>query len=186
MEVDIMWKDSYASVNVAGDIVEEQVSDTFELRNSLGIAPLGKTQGILELMTQAEINVYGLLLPMDVEATAYEFFIPKEVLELMNKLGPKVVSQCRIRYHSSMIPDPILVYHPEWNKRFLLARWGDVLLPFAELQARVLPAATRILRTSIVEAKGLISTVEENFDDHITRFLNGETSGVTMSAYKPS
>lgn len=128
-------------------------------------------------MLEDEVFVYGVLCPQKTALAEYKASpIPLRVLQLAahaKSLG--LFGRLEVWDRASAaVKDPVLVANTGTNeyspgKRFILARWGEVLEPFAVLLARATDAHRAHLRDV---ARRLVATVEAATDEDILKNRN--------------
>jgi|KBSSwiStaDraftv2_1062776.scaffolds.fasta_scaffold494684_3 hypothetical protein len=124
-------------------------------------------------MTRLEYFVWSSVCPERTSVSVYRLSpIPLRVLQVIayaQSLG--IYHKLEVWHPRQVKEDPILVgvaRGEEWSSKcHLLARWGDVLVPFAELQERSKGVFKRKLASLLAEAKADIARTEERLDARV-------------------
>lgn len=140
----------------ASAVTEQQTAEAVALCESLGLKGQLKksddgvvTQIPYRTLTQDESFVYFILCPEKVSVTDYSKPLPLEILKTIAYV--RTLDLPELAYlevwdrTSAMVKDPVLIGRKtEWSgENYLLARWGEELLPLGVL----LPDALRIFNT---------------------------------------
>lgn len=132
-------------------------------------------------MTAEEQAIYSVLMPNRVEIGKYSD-------------GPIPLRALQVAAHAKSLDyfdhgvevwcpqpgrdDPILVGKRKdergWGTElYILARWGDVLLPLEELREKARPIIASKVKAAIAKARGSITAFESGLDDKIDAYLHG-------------
>ncbi len=120
------------------------------------------------LMTEEELCVYSLLMPKHVEISKYsDGPIPLRVLQVAAHARDLGLPVLRVWCPATgPKDDPILVAreHDYTSKIWLLARWGDALLPMEELAKKAAALARDGIKTALLaaleEVRGDLSMID--------------------------
>ena len=129
-------------------------------------------------MTKQESRVYKLVCPTQSDLTNYDdSAIPLRVLQVAAHAQTLGVFSKLVVWHADNadVKDPVLCgwkgtsdWSGEW---FILARWGEVLLPLSELVTRAKELAIAQLRLKIEKikhgAESALSTINETVDVYL-------------------
>jgi len=171
-----------------GLVTEAEELDRWkELVSELGLAEQeklvnkGSEPVSFRCMSNEEWEVYKAVLPTEVGFADYgRDMIPIRVLEL----GALAARQfepdwLKIRYTAEG-PDPILYamdpgerYSANPN-RYLIARWGEVLLSFSELRKRAKEILVEKSRASLMKAKTEIEIELQDLEGRAEKVLSGD------------
>jgi hypothetical protein len=132
-------------------------------------------------MTKLELFVWSSVCPEKTEVTQYRLSpIPLRVLQVIayaRELG--IYTRLEVWHPKQVKEDPILVGVPnneQWSsKRHLIARWGDVLVPFAELQERAKEVMARNFAAALDEIKQEVTRAEANIKARVERSFDAQT-----------
>jgi hypothetical protein len=187
-KIKIMQTEIYKVEEVSGEM-DNMVADSnaIDLIGELGLEGQKKlintetaTRIAFRKMTQVENDVFSILFPEKSHVTEFDSeIIPVRVLEaLRDAVATKQFVSYEIWHVRTRKEDPILVgvvgkADPQtWNKnyiqvsaRFLIARWGEALLPFPQLcdaaKKLWMMGESKKHKDSINEAKHKLETLAE-------------------------
>jgi len=119
-------------------------------------------------------HVWGAFCPHKVELSAHYGYIPTRILEIIETATPQF-HRIEVWSEEQTTPDPVLVgiLTKEYNSpKFLIARWGESLLAYAEVFkiARDKWVTTRRnkLQAKLKECELDLVSIEEDADKHLT------------------
>lgn len=125
-----------------------------------------KTRVPYRLMTTTEYRVYSIVLPDRIELSKYDGqMIPLRVLQIAAHAKETQMFKRIEIWHDEGKDDPLLVgttsdyeySRPDQRQCFILARWGNILLPMDEL---------------LVEAKKIVSTQLKSLAQDALQIIN--------------
>lgn len=134
-------------------------------------------------MTKQEAAVFGIMFPRRTEVTAFsDGPIPVRVLQVISHVRELDLPELRyieVWHAESAKDDPVLVarsaQYSYGGTNYLLARWGDALLPLEELTKKAIEkasaSATLALKAAAREVAMALELVEDKVRDGI---LSGE------------
>jgi len=137
-------------------------------------------------LSATQAAVFGALFPDKVEASKYaQGIIPVRVLQVMAFCkGFPQTSYLEIWHAHAVKEDPILIGRDTMysGTNYLLARWGDALPTFDELQAKALPLVKASMELEIKKVHNKLSSYLAMVDNLAVAYL--QTGGrPTFSAY---
>lgn len=190
-----------------GVIVDEETSiealaliETLGLTGQQGLVKTKAVEGTVEttetrnpyrLVTVEEARVFMALFPQVVKVKDYRGgAIPLRVLQVIAHAKPLFKELYVMSPKDARDPDPILIGmnpNPQWSWTkdcYILARWGDVLVPFEELKEKARKRIENTARMALMEAKQTVAMFEATFDVATRVFVDGgkaEDSKIELS-----
>jgi len=162
---------------------QEDLAQWQKLVNECGMS--GQTERSVEgkspipfpVMTRGMVNVYNTLCPQHEKAETYKTgTIPLRVLSLIALCKQEKYFNKLEIWHNDTKPDPILVGFPKdsWgSSAHLIARWGDELRSYPELENHV---REHLLRQRRLTLKAELDGVEAR----VEKFISGEENNLTV------
>ncbi len=127
--------------------------------------------------TAEEMAVYRTVFPRVTALAAYGFSpIPLRVLQVAAHAAP-MFEKLEVWHPENVAEDPLLVGvkgHParEWEKRhYILARWGDVLVPFEELRDKARRILTTTMRAKLADARAQVEVMAASMEANIEQYI---------------
>lgn len=155
----------------------------------LAVAPAGDTDTTVTRnpwreITNEERAVYRAVMPQTTRLEDYAVGpIPLEVLRIVPS-ARELFDRLEVWHPAVQSDDPVLVgimkdVPPnEWRTRtFLLARWGDVLVPFDALREKARVAIKSAMALNVRQGMHAIRALEETLDEAIEAHLRGFNQG---------
>lgn len=197
------------SVDVANDgtVVNELVSEeSLALIETLGLQGqrglVRRAQGVdtddttetripYRQITAEESRIYSLVMPEKTDLPEFDLGpIPLRVLQVAAHARP-MFTKLVVWHQANVKEDPILVGirtdpASKWGaeQTFILARWGEVLVPLDELRLKARDILIAKSKLAISEAKAEVAKFESTLKEQVDVFLRGErvsTAYVSMS-----
>ena len=132
-------------------------------------------------MTAEEQAVFGALMPNRIELGKYgDGPIPLRALQVAAhaKSLSYFTEGIEVWCPEPGRDDPVLVGKRKaergWGTDlYILARWGDVLLPFEELRAKAQQLVESKMRAKLAKVRGELSALESGLSDKVDSYLRG-------------
>lgn len=132
------------------------------------------------IMTMEERRVYEAVLPMKTPLRKYaDGPIPLRVLQVAAH-ATDLFNEVTVWHPEPGKTDPLLVGTLKVNTRgwdedqtHILARWGEILVPFAELREEAKKRIAAGVRARIAEARAKLATFEATYEASLDAHLNG-------------
>lgn len=166
-----MLVETYEVTETMGDGTQECEAEALALIEEMGLegqqsrvkrTDTGETKrNPYRLMSIDEVFVYGEICPKRTVLTKYaDGPVPLRVLQVAAH-AKSLFERLEVWHpESAAEKDPVLVgvNGYEWNprERFILARWGEELLPFSELMTKAAKLYRDRVRGALADAKALI------------------------------
>lgn len=135
-------------------------------------------------MTKDEDRVYGFLMPQKTKLVDYKDGpVPLRVLQVAAHATDLFDEPLIVWHPEGAIDDPILIgikHKPTTNPAhpvrevFLLARWGDVLLPFEEMRVKARELWVQKARGTASKGLAQLQAFLAGVDNHADAFFAGE------------
>lgn len=181
MAVEIYTEENQDLLTEVDDLERwKEIVDELGLSGQDKLTKDGKSPIPFPYMTDAMENTYEVLCPTKTNLTEYEDgTIPLRVLDVIALCHREGYFEEIKIWHNKKDADPIAVGTApggeSWNKkRFVIARWGDELCSFTELQQR----AVKVLKeTKLPEIKRRVEegqNIIKTFDDLALQHVNGD------------
>lgn len=126
-------------------------------------------------LSASQAVVFGALFPQKTSVRSYsQGIIPLRVLQVVAFCKDMPQTKCLKVWHAASVKeDPILIGSPgEYsNEEYLLARWGDSLLPFDELKAKALPLIVNNFTLDLTKAKQKLDSYMATAKELAARYL---------------
>lgn len=126
-------------------------------------------------LSATQAVVFGTLFPQKTSVRSYsQGIIPLRVLQVIAFCKDMPQTKClRIWHAASVKEDPVLVGSTSEysNEEYLLARWGDSLLPFDALKEKALPLITNNLTLDLSKAKQKLDSYTATVKELAQRFM---------------
>jgi hypothetical protein len=124
-------------------------------------------------------RIIKLICPVGVDYKEYnQSTIPTDVLEEILKCKTNGWYEAIQIFYDNKSPDPFVIgilKTGEWTKaRHLIARWGNELLPFEELERKALQRLKDGITPHIAEMKAKMDYAINNIDMYAKSLLNGK------------
>lgn len=136
-----------------------------------------KTRIPYRRMTAEEDRVYATLYPEHVDVSAYDVApIPLRVLQVVAHARP-LFDRLEVWGPKTEDPDPVLIgtiTKGHRTEKYLLARWGDALEPFADLYDRAEAHLVRKWKASAEEVAAKAMAFMDAPTALVHRYLSGE------------
>lgn len=138
-------------------------------------------------LSASQAAVFGTMFPQKTYASQYsQGIIPLRVLQVISfcRQFPQT-AHLNIWHAASVKEDPILVGSPGpySSEEYLLARWGDALPTFEELQAKALPLVVARFKVDLAKAKQKLDGFIASAEDLATVYLS-DGNRPTWSIYE--
>lgn len=181
--------------DVEGNVVNELVSEeALALIETLGLTgqqalvekhtlPSGdtaETRFPYRRITVEERNVFKAVFPSVTELTQYELGpLPLRVLQVASH-AKDCFEHLEVWHAKSQREDPVLVgmrKEGQYNQPtfYLLARWGDALVPFEELRAMAKKRLEASVSLEIKSLKQKLAALEGTLSESLDVYLQGES-----------
>lgn len=136
----------------------------------------GETRNPYRVITMEERRVYKIHLPETSGLANYDGGpIPLRVLQIAAH-ATEMGMECEVWHTTPGHPDPLLVgllnERPGRANTFILARWGSILVPFAELREQAIQKAKELLAAKVASARSVIDGF--NVDAAVTLHFQGK------------
>lgn len=136
-------------------------------------------------MTRQEAQVYGLICPSRTALSKYEDSpIPLRVLQVAaHAKGLGFFDELVVMHPASAVQDdPLLVGRKgtEWSGEFyILARWGNILLPFQELMQRAKEIAIAQAKVGFAKVRAQLESDAQAIEEQAEAYVQGERARIT-------
>lgn len=136
----------------------------------------GQTRIPYPEMSTIEERVYAACYPVHDDVNKYSIgIIPLRILQVIahwRELMPN--TEIQVWHDKVRNPDPVLIAKEGYSKKWLLARWGEALVPFEELRAKAHKLLIERWKAKLTAKKNEAEQRLAIVEAEVVQFLMGE------------
>lgn len=155
-------------------------------RATVGVDEVVERRMPYRQITLEESRIYQLVMPEKTDLSSFDLGpIPLRVLQVAAHAKP-MMDELVVWHQANVKEDPVLVGHTgspysRERKTYILARWGEVLVPLDELRVKARDILLAKMKLAISEGRAEIDQFESTLKDAAAVFLQG--TGRAKSAH---